>query len=83
MRSDALPLAAILVNQPYRFPLQWSRLVEKAPVCLVCAVEPGSVTDELSKIEENGTRVTLPCTKNMFPKGKSSVVPSDGQAREK
>ncbi|KAA0714270.1 Single-stranded DNA-binding protein 3 [Triplophysa tibetana] len=83
MRSDALPLAAFPVNQPYRFPLQWSRLVEKAPVCLVCAVEPGSVTDELSKIEENGTRVTLPCTKNMFPKGKSSVVPSDGQAREK
>lgn len=53
-----------LVNQTTPFsPPQWSRLVEKASVCLVCAVEPGAVTDELSKIEEKGTRATLPCTK--------------------
>ncbi|KAM9479730.1 single-stranded DNA-binding protein 3-like isoform 2-T2 [Salvelinus alpinus] len=40
------------------------------------------LTDEIAKIQKEKTGVLLP-QKTMFPKGKVSAVPSDGQAREK
>jgi len=81
--SKATPLAHWLDETPIRDarprPLEQARLRRAAG-----ALEGrggDALTDEIAKRKRR--RAHLPHTKIMFPKGKGTPVPSDGQAREK